>query len=313
MKEQLTLRRRILQEWQLYVLVAVPMLFVFLFKYVPMFGLVIAFQDFRIARGFFGSRFVGFDIFADLLNPATRRGQQFWEAFRNTLGLNVLDLIFGFPMPIILALILNEIRIRWVKKVSQTLLYLPHFLSWVIIGGIALQLFSQTYGVINVLIQELGGEPVAFLNKSTPNWVATYVLTGVWQGMGWGTILYLAAISGINPELYEAAIVDGAGRFRQCLSITIPCIRSTIVILLIMNLGKIMGGSFERVMAMQNPMVMDVSTTIPVLVYQWGLQGGNPNGLSRATAIGLFQSIIGLALVLSADRVAKKLGEDGLL
>jgi putative aldouronate transport system permease protein len=280
------------------------MLFVFVFKFGPMFGLVIAFKDYKIARGFWGSQWVGFDIFRAIFQH-----RDFFPSLRNTLVLNLLDLISGFPMPIILALILNEVRVRWIKKLSQTLLYLPHFLSWVIIGGIALQLFSGTFGVVNNVIEIFGGRRAPFLTEKY-HWVASYVLIGVWQSMGWGTILYLAAISGINPELYEAAIVDGAGRFRQCVSITIPCIRSTIVILLIMNLGKLMGGSFERIYALQNAMVMDFSTTIPVLVYRWGIQGSN---FSRAAALGFFQSVIGLILVLLADMAAKKLGEDGLL
>jgi putative aldouronate transport system permease protein len=295
---------RFLREWQLYALLFFPMLFVFIFKFGPMFGLVIAFKDYRIARGFWGSQWVGFDIFKTIF-----RHRDFLPSLRNTLVLNLLDLAMGFPMPIILALVLNEIRVRWVKRISQTLLYLPHFLSWVIIGGIALQLFSGTFGVVNNVMEILGGRRVPFLTEKY-HWVLSYVLIGVWQSMGWGTILYLAAISGINPELYEAAIVDGAGRLRQCFSITLPCIRGTIVILLIMNLGKMMGGSFERIYALQNAMVLDFSTTIPVLVYRWGIQGSN---FSRAAALGFFQSVIGLVLVLLSDRVAKKLGEDGLL
>jgi putative aldouronate transport system permease protein len=296
--------RHFFQEWQLYVLIFFPMLFVAVFKFGPMFGLVIAFKDYKIARGFWGSQWVGFDIFRAIF-----RHRDFFPSLRNTLALNFLDLAMGFPMPIILALILNEVRVRWVKRISQTLLYLPHFLSWVIIGGIALQLFSGTFGVVNNIIELLGGTRIPFLTEKY-HWVLSYVLIGVWQSMGWGTILYLAAISGINPELYEAAIVDGAGRFRQCLSITLPCIRGTIVILLIMNLGRIMGGSFERIYALQNAMVLDFSTTIPVLVYRWGIQGSN---FSRAAALGFFQSIIGLVLVLVSDRIAKKLGEEGLL
>jgi putative aldouronate transport system permease protein len=299
-----TLLTHFFQEWQLYALIFFPMLFVLVFKFGPMFGLVIAFKDYKIARGFWGSQWVGFDIFRTIF-----RHRDFLPSLRNTLALNLLDLAMGFPMPIILALILNEVRVRWVKRVSQTLLYLPHFLSWVIIGGIALQLFSGTFGVVNNVMELLGGRRVPFLTEKY-HWVVSYVLIGVWQSMGWGTILYLAAISGINPELYEAAIVDGAGRLRQCLSITIPCIRSTIVVLLIMNLGRIMGGSFERIYALQNAMVMDFSTTIPVLVYRWGIQGSN---FSRAAALGFFQSIIGLILVLVSDRIAKNLGEDGLL
>ncbi|MDR0563216.1 MAG: ABC transporter permease subunit [Spirochaetaceae bacterium] len=292
------------REWQLYVLILFPMLFVFLFKFGPMFGLVIAFKDYKIARGFWGSQWAGFAVFKDIF-----RHRDFIPSLRNTLVLNLLDLIMGFPMPIVLALILNEIRVKWIKRVSQTLLYLPHFLSWVIIGGIALQLFSGTFGVVNNMIELFGKERVPFLTEKY-HWLGSYVLIGVWQTMGWGTILYLAAISGVNPELYEAAIVDGAGRLRQCISITLPCIRSTIVILLIMNLGKIMGGSFERIYALQNAMVLDFSTTIPVLVYRWGIQSSN---FSRATALGFFQSVIGLILVLISDKIAKKLGEDGLL
>jgi putative aldouronate transport system permease protein len=295
---------RLLRDWQLYVLVLLPMLFVLVFKFGPMFGLIISFKDYRIARGFWGSQWVGFDIFKTIFS-----NRLFLPALRNTLLLNVLDLIMGFPMPIVLALILNEIRVKWFKKGAQTLLYLPHFLSWVIIGAIAYQLFSVTSGVVNNIIDSLGGTRIPFMTEDY-HWLVSYVLIGVWQSMGWGTIIYLAAISGINPELYEAAIVDGANRFRQCFSITLPSIRGTIVILLIMNLGKIMGGSFERIYALQNVATPEFTTTIPVLVYRWGIQGGN---FSRATALGLFQSIVGLILVLIADWAAKKLGEEGLI
>lgn len=294
----------LIREWQLYILILLPMIFVLLFKFGPMFGLVIAFKDYKLAKGFLGSEWVGFDIFQTIF-----KHRDFFPSLRNTLMLNLLDLLMGFPMPIILALVLNEIRVRWIKRLSQTLLYLPHFLSWVIIGGIALQLFSGTFGLANNFIELLGGDRVPFLTEKY-HWLVSYVFIGVWQSMGWGTIIYLAAISGINPELYEAAIMDGAGRLRQCISITLPCIKGTIVTLLIMNLGRIMGGSFERIYAMQNPKVFDFSTTIPVLVYRWGIQSSN---FSRATALGLFQSVIGLILVLVADRIAKSLGEEGLL
>jgi putative aldouronate transport system permease protein len=302
-KKPITLRNSFKYEWQLYALAFFPIVFVLLFRYVPMFGLVVAFKDFRIARGFWGSDWVGFEVFKTIFQH-----RDFLPSLRNTLVLNLLDLFMGFPMPIILALLLNEVRIRWMKRTMQTLLYLPHFLSWVIIGGIAIQLFSGTFGVVNNLIESVGGNRIPFLTDKY-QWVVTYVLIGVWQSMGWGTILYLAAISNINPELYESAVLDGAGRFRQCISITLPSIQSTIVILLIMSLGRLMGGSFERIFAMHNPMVFDFSTTIPVLVYRWGILGSQ---FSRATALGLFQSIIGLILVIIADRIAKKLGEDGL-
>jgi putative aldouronate transport system permease protein len=291
-------------EWQLYALVFLPMAFVLLFKFGPMFGLIIAFKEYRIARGFWGSSWVGFKIFQDVFSH-----RLFVPALRNTLLLNVMDLVMGFPMPIVLALLLNEVTSGWFKRGAQTLLYLPHFLSWVIIGALAYQLFSVNTGMINNLIEGMGGRRFPFLTKDVP-WLVSYVLIGMWQNMGWGTIIYLASIAGINPELYEAATVDGAGRFRQCFSVTLPCIRSTIVVLLIMNLGRIMGGSFERIYALMNVAATEFTTTIPVLVYRWGIQSMN---FSRATALGLFQSVIGLAMVLSANFISRRLGEEGLL
>jgi putative aldouronate transport system permease protein len=294
----------LVRDWQLYALIFLPMAFVLVFKFGPMFGLVIAFKDYKIARGFWGSSWVGFKVFQDVFS-----NRLFIPALRNTLLLNMLDLVMGFPMPIILALLLNEVGVRWFKRTTQTLLYLPHFLSWVIIGSLAYQLFSVNSGMVNNLIDILGGRRIPFMTEDY-HWLASYVLIGMWQSMGWGTIIYLAAISGINPELYEAATVDGAGRLRQCFSVTLPCIRSTIVILLIMNLGKIMGGSFERIYALQNVATTEFTTTIPVLVYRWGIQSGN---FSRATALGLFQAIIGLIMVIASDQIAKRLGEEGLL
>lgn len=292
------------RDWQLYLLVLLPLSFVIVFKYLPMTGLVIAFKDYKIARGFWGSEWVGFEIFQELFSKPA-----FIRAVRNTLLLNILDLLFSFTMPIVLALLLNEVKSIRFKRVNQTLLYLPHFLSWVIIGAIAYQLLSEGGGVVNNLIELMGGNRIPFLQEDT-NWLISYLAIGVWSSMGWGTIIYLAAISGINPEMYEAATVDGAGRWRKVLNITIPSIRPTIVVLLIMSLGKVMDGSFERIYALQNKATTEFTTTIPVLVYRWGIESGN---FSRATAIGLFQSVIGIILVISADRVAKKLGEDGIL
>jgi putative aldouronate transport system permease protein len=289
---------------QLYALVFLPLVFVLLFKFAPMFGLIIAFKNYRIFDGFWGSEWAGIQVFKDVFSH-----RLFIPALRNTLLLNFMDLILGFPMPIILALLINEIGVKWFKKTTQTLLYLPHFLSWVIIGALAYQLFGVNSGMVNNLIATLGGNRFPFLTADVP-WLVSYVVIGIWQTMGWGTIIYLASISGINPELYEAATVDGAGRFRQCISVTLPCIRSTIVILLIMNLGRIMGGSFERIYALSNVMAPEFTTTIPVLVYRWGIQNMN---FSRATALGLFQSVIGLGMVLGSNFVARKLGEEGLI
>lgn len=292
------------KNWQLYLLMVLPLLFILIFKYAAYSGLVIAFKDYKVAKGFADSKWVGFRVFEKIFAH-----RDFGKAVKNTLLLNILDLIFSFPMPIILALILNEIKCKWFKRVSQTLLYLPHFLSWVIIGALGYQLFSVSSGVVNVLIQNMGSSPIPFLQDNTW-WLVSYILIGVWQSMGWGTILYLAAITSVNTELYEAARVDGAGRWKQCLHVTLPCIRSTIVTLLIMNLGKMMQGSFERIYALMNAKTTEFTTTIPVLVYRWGIEGGK---FSEATALGLFQSVIGLILVLLSDYIAKKLGEDGLL
>ena len=292
------------RDWQLYFLLLVPLAFVLVFKYVPMGGLMLAFKEYKIAKGFWGSEWVGLEVFQELFAKP-----DFGRAVRNTLLLNVLDLLFSFTAPIILALLLNEVKGVMFKRVNQTLLYLPHFLSWVIIGAIAYQLLGEGSGMINNLIAQMGGERIPFLQEDA-NWLISYLAIGVWQSMGWGTIIYLAAISGINPELYEAATVDGAGRLRKMWNVTIPSIRMTIVTLLILSLGNVMGGSFERVFALANKATTEFTTTIPVLVYRWGIESG---GFSRATALGLFQAVIGLILVLAADRVAKKLGEDGLI
>ena len=291
------------RDWELYVLLLLPMLFILVFKYLAYTGLSVAFLDYKVAKGYAGSEFVGLEIFEKVFTH-----RDFGKAVFNTLLLNILDLVFSFPMPIILALLLNEIRVKWFKRTTQTLLYLPHFLSWVVIGATAYQMFTTGTGIINILITNAGGTDIPFL-QSDGWWLFTYVVIGVWQTMGWGSIIYLAAITNVNAELYEAAKVDGANRWQQCLNVTLPCIRPTIVVMLIMQLGKLMGGSFERILALSNAAVTEYTTTIPVLVYRWF----QSNKFSESTALGLFQSVIGLALVLGADYVAKKLGEDGLM
>lgn len=292
------------RDWQLYLLLLIPLVFALIFKYGSMAGLVIAFKDYKILKGFSGSKWVGFQVFEKVFAM-----RDFGKSVRNTLLLNGLTLIFGFPMPILLALLLNEIKNKYFKSITQTLLYLPHFLSFVIIGAIAYQIFGQASGIVNNLIEACNGTRIPFLQEDN-HWLITYVAISVWQSMGWGTIIYLAAITGVNTELYEAATVDGAGRWAKCINITLPCIKGTIVTLLIMNLGKIMGGSFESVYALMNVATTKFTTTIPVLVYNYGIKSGK---FSEATAIGLFQSVVGLILVLAADRFAKKLGEEGLL
>lgn len=292
------------RDWQLYVLLIFPLAFALVFKFLPFFGLSIAFLDYDVVGGFENAKFIGFDAFIEVFKM-----KDFYIALRNTIMLNGLDLIVGFPAPIILAICLNEIRNKYFKRVSQTILYLPHFLSWVIIAGIFYQLLSPTTGYINILLTRHGADSIPFLTEKW-HWLVSYCLIGVWQSMGWGTIIYLAAITGINGDLYEAATVDGAGRWRKIWNITIPCIRSTIVVMLIMSLGRILGISFERPYTLDNPLVRDFSDVISTFVYRVGLQSHRYN---IATAVGLFQSVVGLIFVFGSDKIAKLMGEDGII
>lgn len=288
------------RDWQLYLLIAIPLIFIIVFKFLPMLGLSIAFLDYKPIKGFAGSEFIGLEVFQKVFTSP-----DFYKALKNTLLLNILDLVMGFPMPIILAIFLNEITSKWYKRVTQTVLYLPHFLSWVIIAGLAYQLFSPQSGYINIML----GKQIPFLTEKW-HWLASYVMIGVWQSMGWGTIIYLAAITGINGDLYEAATVDGAGRWRKIWNITLPSIRPTIVVMLIMALGRMLGSSFERPFTLSNPMVTEMSDVIATYVYRVGLQ---QNQYNVATAVGLFQSVVGLVLVLASDKFAKLMGENGIV
>jgi putative aldouronate transport system permease protein len=287
-------------------LLLIPVAFTIIFKYAAYPGLRIAFMDFKPAKGYSGSEWVGFATFAKVFADA-----DFLRAIKNSLAFNFLDLLIGFPAPILLALMLNELKFKTFKRVSQTILYLPHFLSWVIIASVAYSLFKPESGLINVLLVNLGiiKTGVPFLTEPF-HWAVSYLLIAVWQGMGWGTIIYLAAMTGINSELYEAATVDGAGRLRKIWHVTLPGIRSTTVMLLIMNLGRLMGSNFERLDSLANVQVKRFQYQLAIYIYEKGIGSGN---FSRATAVGLFQSLIGFLLILAADRVAKKLGEDGLI
>ena len=247
---------------------------------------------------------VGFDWFKTAFNT-----RDFWRAVRNTLWLNFLDLLMGFPAPIILALLLNELIFKDFKKLTQTIIYLPHFLSWIIVSSIATRLLAPTTGVVNIfLVDNFGIGPIDFLMDKV-NWVITYILFGVWKEMGWGTIIYLAAITGINPELYEAAEVDGAGRLRKLWSITLPGIRPTIVVLLIINIGRILGSELDRPFTMANDIVREVADVLATLVYRVGIQSFQ---FSLTAAIGLFQSIICVVFLVGANALAKRLGERGI-
>ncbi len=301
-----SIRNAIRNNWELYVMLLVPVAFVLIFKYAAYPGLRIAFLNYKPAKGYAGSAWVGMENFQKIF-----RDKDFMRALKNSLAFNFLDLAIGFPVPIILALLLNELRFARYKKVSQTVLYLPHFLSWVIIASVALSLFKPETGLVNILLRNIGAidRGIPFLTEKW-HWAVTYLMIGVWQNMGWGSIIYLAAITGISPELYEAATIDGAGRWGKIWHVTLPGIRGTMVTLLIMNLGRVMGSNFERLDSFGNVQVKDFQYQLAIYIYEKGLAGGN---FSRATAVGLFQSLVGLILVLAADRITKLLGEDGLL
>lgn len=294
------------RDWQLYLLLLFPIIMVVVFSYAAYPGLRMAFMDYKPAKGYEGSAWVGWATFVKIF-----KDKDFIRALRNSIVFNLADLLVAFPMPIVLALILNELRYPKFKKVSQTILYLPHFLSWAIIGSVALTMFKPSSGLVNTILMNAGiiTEGIPFLNEKW-HWAFTYLLIGVWQGMGWGTIMYLAAITGINGELYEAAMIDGAGRWKRMWYITLPGMKSTIVTLLIMNLGRVMGSNLERLTAFSNTQVKEYSYQLAIYIYEKGLANSK---FSMATAVGLFQSLIGLILVLLSDKIAKKLGENGLL
>lgn len=291
--------------WQLLLLVSIPLILVIVLNYAAYPGLRMVFMDFKPAKGYDGSDWVGWDMFAKVF-----RDRDFHRALRNSIVFNLLGLLVSFPAPIILALMLNELRYPRFKKVSQTVLYLPHFLSWPIIASVAYALFRPSTGLVNVMLMNLGviDQGIPFLTEKY-HWAATYLLIGVWAGMGWGTIIYLAAITSINGELYEAAMIDGAGRWKRLWHITLPGIKGTIVTLLIMNMGRLMGSNFEALQVFDNSQVRDFQYQLAIYIYQKGMNG---NRFSMSTAVGLFQSAVGLILVLLADRIAKRLGEEGL-
>lgn len=292
--------------WQLYALLFLPLAYLLIFKYIPMIYIQIAFKKYSIVKSVWTLPLAGNHGFEYFIKAF--KNPDFINALRNTLMLNLLDLVAGFPAPIIFALILNELCFKRFKKAVQTIAYMPHFLSWVIISSLALQLFAPNAGLINMLLKDMGFNTIPFLNKPG-HWVATYVGLGVWQSFGWNSIVYLAAIAGINQELYEAAAVDGAGRFKKMWHITLPGIKPTIVVLLIMNLGNILGSGFDRPFALQNNLVMKVAEVIATFVYKSGIKGLQ---FSLTTAVGLFQSVVGVFFLLTANWLSRKLGERGI-
>jgi putative aldouronate transport system permease protein len=298
------IRKRLIRDRNLYLMLLPVIGFYLLFKLAPLGGEIIAFKNYRFADGIWGSDWVGLKHFKSLF-----ASKEFYRVLKNTLLLNVYSLVFGFPAPIILALLLNEVRVEWYKRIVQNFLYLPHFISWVVLGGILITILSPARGVINsILTKGLGLEPVYFLGD-TFWWPITFVLSGIWREAGWGTILYLAAMANVDPQLYEAAKIDGAGKLRQIWHITLPGIRSTVAILLILKVGHMMDIGFEQIFVLQNDMVLGISDVISTYVYRVGLLSAQ---YSYTTALGLFQSLIALILVITVNKIVKSLGEKGL-
>lgn len=276
------------------------LLYYIIFKYAPMGGIVIAFKDFNLREGIWGSPWVGFDHFAMLFNQA-----QSLQIIRNTFLISILGIVVGFPVPIILAILLNEVRKMWFKRVVQTLVYLPHFLSWVIVGGIVLSLFALESGTINRWLEGILGEPYPFMYEKT-SWLIIYLGSGIWKEMGFAAIIYLAALAGIDPHLYEAGSIDGANKWQQMWHITLPGISTTVILLLILSVGKVMDVGFDQVYNLQNAVVSDVSNVISLYIYQIGIQRGQ---YSLTAAMGLFENLVGFVLVLTANYIARKFNQ----
>ncbi|MDR6555244.1 ABC transporter permease [Paenibacillus qinlingensis] len=282
------------------ILMLIPgILFYVLFKYLPMGGLVIAFKDYNFTDGILHSPWVGTKNFETLFKQ-----DQTLDIIRNTLVLSGLTIICGFPIPIALAIMLNEARRMWFKRIVQTILYLPHFFSWVIVGGLIISILSIESGTVNNWIKLSGGEPFAFL-YNTKSWIAVFISSGIWKEMGFNAIIYLAALTAIDPSLYESANIDGANKWQQIRYVTIPGISTTIVLLLILQLGKVMEIGFDHVYVLQNSLNASVSEVISTYMYRVGLQGGQ---FSLTAAMGFFESVVGFVLVYSANALARRFG-----
>ncbi|WP_255570582.1 sugar ABC transporter permease [Cohnella sp. CFH 77786] len=290
--------------WQLYALLVLPLAYFLVFKYGPMYGIQIAFKDFNFFQGINGSEWIGLEAFKEVFGM-----RDFYITLRNTLMLNGLDLLVSFPAPLLLAIMLYELKSIWFKKLSQTILYIPHFISWVIIGGIVSQVFGTQSGMVNNFIAGLGFGEIPFL-LDKHYWLFTYLIVGVWQSAGWGTIIYLAALTGINKELFEAAEVDGAGRLKRIWHITVPGLKPTIITLLIINLGHMISIGFERPFNIGNTAVREYADVLSTFVYRVGLQSGQ---YTIATVVGLFQAVVGLVFVLGANYASKKLTDESIL
>lgn len=300
---QTSLMHHVKKEWRLYSFLMIPIMYYVIFKYVPVLGNVIAFRRYRGGTNIFGEYFVGFRYFKQfMVDP------DFWRAFFNTLRLSLGYLAVRFPATLIFALLINEVRkLRW-KKFIQTVSYLPHFISLIVVCGMVKEMLSLS-GPVNALLAAFGVEKIAFMSQPGC-FDAIYILSGVWQALGWGTILYLTAMTNINMELYEAAAIDGAGKFKQAVYVTLPGIMPTIMTLLILDIGNLVtSGNMQKILLLYNPLTQSRADIIGTYVYRMGIAGGN---FSYAAAVGLFEGIIGLILVTGANQLSKKFTETSL-
>lgn len=298
-----TLLMRIKKHLSLYCFLLLPIAQVIIFNYIPMYGIVIAFKDFKMRRGILGSEWVGLKHFERIFSEP-----KFYQVLFNTIRLSTLSFLTSFPLTIAFALMMNEVQNMKFKRVSQTITYLPHFLSWIVVGNFVYQILSPTYGVVNSVLVKLGifKEPLYFMvqeNLFTP----IYLITSIWNGLGWSIIIYLAAIAGIDPGLYEAASIDGAGRFRKVLHITLPCIMPTVSTLLILQMGSLISVGFDPIFNLYNDATYEVADVISTYVYRRGLIDAK---YSYTSAIGLFQNAVSILLVLSSNFLARKANPD---
>ncbi len=299
-----SMQKHIRRYWQLYAMLLLPVVYFIIFKYIPMFGNILAFRRYRPAMGPYGTEWVGFRYFEKFMRDAS-----FWQAFRNTLFISLLNLVVNFPIPIIFAIMLNEVRHLRFKKLVQTVSYMPRFISTVVVIAILTEMLSPSSGLLNRFLKNsFGITPIYFMND--PKYFRLlYVLTDTWQFTGWTAIIYLAAITGISNDLFEAATIDGATRFQQIRYVTIPSILPTIMVMFILNVGRLLSLGFEKVLLMYTPSNSAVSDIIDTLVYRVGLSNQN---YSYATAIGLFSGVIGVVLVLGSNYLSRKLTGDSI-
>jgi putative aldouronate transport system permease protein len=290
-------RRRFKQNIPLLIMFVPVLAFFLIFKYIPVLGNIIAFKDYNLMEGIWNSPWVGLKHFNALFTQP-----QTFTIIRNTVMLSLLSIFVSFPFPIIIAILLNEVRLMRFKKVVQTMIYLPHFFSWVIVGGIVVTMFSQQSGIVNKLVERMTGETIAFLYQEH-SWIAIFLGSGIWKEAGWGAIIYLATLTSIDPHLYEAANIDGATKWKQIWHVTLPGIRSTIILMFVLSMGNVMEVGFDHVYTLQNAAVSDVANVISTYIFAVGVQGGQ---FSLTTAMGLFESMVGFIFVVLANQIARK-------